>query len=121
VVGKLAQKRLVLTPTKKCWVKRRREGKQMLNQVILVGTITGFNNKGNTKRIIIAVPRSFLNSHGERETDFIKCQLPGCIAKNMIEHLKIGSMVGIRGRLSCLGKHLQVVTEKLTFLSQKRK
>lgn len=79
-------------------------------------------------RISIAVNRGFKNPDGIYETDFIDCILWDGLAKNMSDYCKKGDTVGVRGRLQVSHyekdgqkmKHVDVIVEKLTFLSSKR-
>lgn len=96
----------------------------MLNQVIIVGRLVEkpiVEENENGKKvcnITLAVPRSFKNDEGIYETDFINCTLRNGIAENTVEYCEKGDIVGVKGRLQCLsGNELQVVAEKVTFLS----
>ncbi len=107
----------------------------MLNQLILVGRLTrnpeiSKTDNGTTySHITLAVPRSYKNSKGEYETDFIDCTLFQIIATNTKEYCKKGDIVGVKGRLESrvfekdgLKKYtLQVIAEKVTFLSNNNK
>ena len=99
----------------------------MLNQIVLVGRLVSdpeINETENGKKytnITLAVSRSYKNFNGEYETDFIDCTLWGSVAENTSEYCKKGNIVGIKGRLQRLeGNTLQVVAEKVTFLSSKK-
>lgn len=108
--------------------KQKRKGDMiMLNQTILVGRLVQdpeINELENGKKytnITLAVPRSYKNSDGIYDTDFIDCVLWNGIAENTVEFCKKGDIVGIKGRLQRLsGDELQVVAEKVTFLSSKK-
>lgn len=96
----------------------------MLNQVVIVGRLVErpiVEENENGKKvcnITLAVPRSFKNDEGIYDTDFIKCILWNGIAENTVEYCEKGDIVGVKGRLQCLsGNELQVVAEKVTFLS----
>ena len=99
----------------------------MLNQIVLVGRITKtpevIENQDGSKFAIInlAVPRTFKNENGEYDTDFIDCTLWKGIAENACEYCKKGDLVGIRGRIQNLNNtaQLQLIAEKVTFLSSK--
>lgn len=107
----------------------------MLNQLVLVGRLVKkpelreSENKIKYAYITLAVPRSFKNVNGEYETDFIDCILWDVVATNTTEYCKKGDIIGVRGRLqtrvieSKEEKHnqkvLEVVCEKVTFLSSK--
>ena len=99
----------------------------MLNQTILVGRlvqdpeIKELENGNKVTNITLAIPRSYKNSNGEYETDFIDCVLWNGIAENTEEFCKKGDIIGVKGRLQRLeGNELQVVAEKVTFLSSKK-
>lgn len=101
----------------------------MLNQISLVGRITKtpemMENQDGSKFAIInlAVPRTFKNENGEYDTDFIDCTLWTGIAENACEYCKKGDLVGIRGRIQNLNNtaQLQLIAEKVSFLSSKEK
>lgn len=106
----------------------------MLNQTVLVGRVvrnvevkeTESGNK--VANITLAVPRSYKNAEGIYETDFIDCVLWNGVAENTAEYVKKGDLVEVKGRLQSREieeyhekiKVLEVVAEKLTFLSSKK-
>lgn len=107
----------------------------MLNQTIIVGRIVKdpelrqTDNGRNVANITLAVPRSFKNSNGEYETDFINCVLWKGIAESTVEYCKKGDLVGIKGRIQSREYEVdeetkkqvvEVVAEKVTFLSSNR-
>ena len=83
---------------------------------------------GNNKKvsnITLAIPRSFKNMNGEYETDFINCVLWDSIAKSTVEYCR-----KVKGRIQSKivekedeGKkyYVEVVAEKITFLSSDNK
>lgn len=95
----------------------------MMNYLVCVGRLVNeveeiareHGNKGAT--ITLAVPRSLKNAEGEYETDFIPCVLWGSIASNTKEYVHKGDLIGIKGRLESNEGQLQVVVDKVTFLS----
>lgn len=99
----------------------------MLNQIVVVGRI---KNKGvleenengrNVMTITLAVPRSYKNSEGEYDTDFIPVTLFSEISRSTNEYCKEGDIVGVKGRLQRLeGNSLQVIAEKVSFLSTRK-
>ena len=99
----------------------------MLNQIVIAGRLVGDpeivvteNNKKRTM-IVVAVPRCYKNIEGNYDTDFIKCTLWNGIAENTAEYCNKGDLIGVKGRLQCLnGNELQVVAEKVTFLSNNK-
>lgn len=106
----------------------------MLNQVVLVGRLVSdpelYQTESGKKvaRMTLAVPRSYKNTNGEYETDFIACKLWQNIAQNTSEYCKKGDLIGIRGRIETYNyeteegkKYLtEVVADKVTFLSSKK-
>lgn len=107
----------------------------MLNQIILVGrltrdiTVNKSENGAPVATISIAVPRNFKNVDGVYDTDFIDCVAFDVIAENTAEYCKKGDIVGIKGRLQTRNvedgekkiEKMEVIAEKITFLSSKTK
>ncbi len=107
---------------------------KMLNQVVLVGRLTDnlkveeTENGKKVTNLTLAVQRSFKNADGVYETDFIKCTLWNDVAESTSKYCKKEDIIGIKGRLqmnSFEDKNgnkrvsVQVVAEKVTFLSSK--
>lgn len=99
----------------------------MLNQAVIVGRLVEkpiVEENENGKKvcnITLAVPRSYKNAEGEYDTDFIRCILWNGIAENTAEYCNKGDLVGVKGRLQCLGgNELQLVAEKVSFLSNNK-
>lgn len=101
----------------------------MLNQVVFVGRLTEDPTiekvEGNViGTITLAVQRTFRNEKGICETDFIPCKLWNTVAISTSEYCKKGDIVGVKGRIQTIkmasGSAIEVVAEKLTFLSSKR-
>ena len=107
----------------------------MLNQIVLVGRLVKTPEVKESKtgtsysHITLAVPRSYKNVNGEYETDFINCTLWSLIAKNTKEYCKKGDIVGVKGRIESKVYEkdgetkytLEVIAEKITFLSSDKK
>ncbi len=106
----------------------------MLNQVVLVGRLTDdleITETDNGKKVttmILAVQRSFKNSEGIYEADFIKCTLWNAIASSTSEYCKKGDIIGLKGRIQVTNYtdndgakkySTEVIAEKVTFLSSK--
>ena len=78
--------------------------------------------------VTLAVPRSFKNSNGEYETDYIDCVLWKGIAESTVQYCKKGDLVGIKGRIQTRSYEVndtkkyatEVIAEKVTFLSSKK-
>ena len=105
----------------------------MLNNAVIVVRIVQnpelkeTEKGGKLANIVLAVPRSFKNSNGEYETDFINCTLWRGIAESTAEYCKKGDLVGIKGRIQTSNYQdsegnkkytTEVVAEKVTFLSK---
>ena len=107
----------------------------MLNQVVLVGRLTrdivvNKSDKGiKVATISLAIPRSFKNSEGLYDTDFVDCVAFDSIASNTSEYCKKGAIVGVKGRVQSRtieneGKKeniMDIICEKITFLSSHTK
>lgn len=105
----------------------------MLNQIVIVGRLVSDPELRKTEsgkkvtNITLAVPRSYKNSNGEYETDFIDCQLWTGVAESTSEYCKKGDLLGVKGRVQTRSydqdeqkKYVtEVVAEKVTFLSSK--
>lgn len=108
----------------------------MLNQVVLVGRLTDdvevvkTENGKSYSTITLAVQRSFKNSEGVYEADFIRCKLWNGIAENSSQYCHKGDIVGIKGRIQVdkfedkennEDKFMtEIIAEKVTFLSSKK-
>lgn len=98
----------------------------MLNQVILVGRLCHDLELKDTKEnkkelyITLAVPRSFKNSEGIYETDFINCKVYADMASNVLEYCKKGDLLGVKGRLQVVDNAMVVIADKVTFLSSSK-
>ena len=106
----------------------------MLNQAVLVGRLVqepelNKTEKGNVTNITLAVPRSYKNSDGEYDTDFIRCTLWQVIAENTVEYCKKGDLVGIKGRIQSSNYEdkdgnkryaVEIIVDKVTFLASKK-
>ena len=107
----------------------------MLNQVVLVGRLTrdivvNKSDKGvKVATISLAIPRSFKNSEGLYDTDFVDCVAFDSIASNTSEYCKKGDIVGVKGRVQSRtieneGKNeniMDIICEEITFLSSHTK
>ena len=100
----------------------------MLNQVVMVGRLVSDpevvkEGEKELSTITLAIPRSFKNSEGVYETDFIECILYNQIATNTTEYCKKGDIIGVKGRLQSQEvedkRITQIIAEKVTFLSSK--
>lgn len=98
----------------------------MLNQTVLVGRIVSdpeINETKNDKKVTtipLAVQRSYKNEEGEYATDFIPCVLLDCVAQNVVEYCKKGDLIGVKGRIQSSVDKIQVIAEKVTFLSSNK-
>ena len=78
----------------------------MINSVTLVGRLTKdpelrYTANGTAvANFTLAVNRPFSNQQGEREADFINCQVWRKPAENTANYLKKGSLAGVTGRIA---------------------
>lgn len=77
----------------------------MINRVILVGRLTRdldlkYTQSGTAVASFnMAVNRQFTNQAGEREVDFINCQIWRKAAENLANFTHKGSLIGVEGRI----------------------
>jgi len=107
----------------------------MINQLVMVGRVAQdpelktLDSGKQVANITLAVPRNYKNAEGVYETDFINATLWNGVAENFCDYCKKGDMVGVKGRLESDTYEkdgnkvhtLNVVAEKVTFLSSKEK
>ena len=107
----------------------------MLNQIVLVGrltrdiTVNKSDNGVKVATIALAIPRSFKNSDGTYDTDFIDCVAFDIVAENTAEYCSKGDIVGVKGRIQSRVEEdgdtrkntMEIIAEKVTFLSSKNK
>ncbi len=106
-----------------------------MNQVVLVGRlcaepeVTTTDNDKQRSVITVAVNRTYKNSEGVYETDFVRCVLWNTVALNTFEYCHTGDVVGIKGRLQTRNYEdedknkkfmMEVIADKVTFLSQSK-
>ena len=105
-----------------------------MNYVTLTGRIsTDLELKdlgeGKVCNFNIAVNRTFKNSLGTYDTDFIRCVVFNKTAERLVEYVKKGDLLGVSGRLQTESYEdkegnkryaTKVNVEKITFLSSKK-
>lgn len=107
----------------------------MLNNVVLVGRLVAdpelkeVGKEGHVVNFTVAVARSYKNSEGEYDTDFIQCNVWNEIAENMSKYCHKGDLIGVKGQLQSSSFEdkegnkrykTDVRVDKLTFLSSKK-
>lgn len=98
----------------------------MMNQTVLVGrlvnepTIKELESGKKVSYITLAVQRAYKNMDGEYETDFIPVVLWEAISTNVLEYCHKGDILGVKGRLQVREDKVEVVAEKVTFLSSRK-
>lgn len=107
----------------------------MLNNVVLVGRLTAdpevkeVGKEGKVVNFTIAVQRSYKNSDGEYDADFIQCNVWNNIAETMSEYCHKGDLIGVKGVLQSstfedkdgIKRYkTDVRVDKITFLSSKK-
>ena len=100
----------------------------MLNQVSLVGRIAQdleikeLESGKEVVKITLAVPRSFKNSEGLYDTDFIDCIVFEGIAENTKEYCVKGDLIAVKGRVQRLdiANGLEIIAEKIIFLATRK-
>lgn len=95
----------------------------MLNQTVLVGRLVKdpvIEEGKNYCELTIIVPRSFKNAEGIYEEDIIPITLYQTIAHNAVDYCKKGDLVGIKGRIQVKENDIEIIAERITFLSSKK-
>lgn len=106
----------------------------MLNQTVLVGRLVkdvevkATETGKKVATVTLAIPRSYKNTEGEYDTDFIQCVLWNGVAENTAEYCHKGDLIGVKGRTESDTYEkdgethyvTRVVAEKVTFLSTKK-
>lgn len=107
----------------------------MLNQTVIVGRLVRdpelyeTENGNKVTNITLAVPRSYKNVNGEYDTDFVPCVLWKGVAENTVEYCRKGDILGVKGHVQTRDievdedvkrKLVEIVAEKVTFLSSKK-
>lgn len=78
----------------------------MLNEIVLIGRLTKdievkqTNSGLSVSQFVLAVERTFKNSNGNRDADFISCVIWRKAAENLAQYTHKGSLIAVRGRLS---------------------
>lgn len=99
----------------------------MSNMFTMIGRIVSDQEINETENgvkfttITLAVLRSFKNEEGAYDTDFIQLSLFGNLAINTSEYCKKGDLVGAKGRIQCLDGKVELIAEKISFLSSTKK
>ncbi len=92
----------------------------MLNQVVLVGRLKEEIEWYDDFAVVtLAVSRPYKNDEGEYDTDIIKCKVGGEMAKNSEEYCHKGDIIGIKGRLENSTGNVEIIIDKMTFLSSR--
>lgn len=114
-------------------VNERRDN--VLNQTVIVGRLVREPELRKTEsgkkvtNITVAVPRNYKNADGEYDADFIHCTLWEGVAEKTIAYVKKGDLLGVKGHIQSRTIQLdedykrnivEVVAEKVTFLSSRR-
>lgn len=107
-----------------------------MNRIFLIGRLTKdpetkvFEETGKTvTRFTLAVDRTYKNSNGEREADFIPIVLWGKRAEVVSQYMKKGKLISLSGRLQTRSyvdnkgdkKYIaEVVTDEFQFIDSKK-
>lgn len=106
----------------------------MINNVVMTGRLTKdvdlrYTSSGTAVGTFnLAVERAFKTQQGEKETDFIQCQIWRKAAENFANFTRKGSLVGIEGRIQTRNYENQqgqrvyvteVIVEKFTLLESR--
>lgn len=108
----------------------------MINRTVLVGRLTKDPELRYTPNGVavasftLACDRPFTNQNGDREADFIRCQVWRRTAENVANYLSKGSLAGVDGRIQTRSYDKddgtkvfisEVVADRVQFLEPKGK
>ena len=110
-------------------------GNMMYNTVMLIGRLTAEpeltkqDDKKEVCHLTLAVQRTYKNSDGIYEADFIRCTLWDQIAPRICEYCHKGDLISVRGQLRTSTFTVndekkystEVVVDKIAFLANKSK
>lgn len=93
----------------------------MLNQTTIVGRLIDIPEiKEDSVYITLAVPRSYKNSNGEYDTDFIPIKVWKGVEQQVLDYITKGDLIGIKGMIQNNNNQIEILAEKITFLSNKK-
>lgn len=98
----------------------------MTNTYYLIGRLVSDPKLIETKNdrkvcnITLAVQRSFKNEEGIYETDFISTKIWVGIAGKVCEYCNKGDLIAVKGRIQSRDGKLELMTDKVSFLSSKK-
>ena len=106
----------------------------MINNIVLVGRTTKDmelkQSSGGSMYVqfILAVNRTFKDSNGEQQADFITCVAWNKTAETLSKYVRKGALIGVEGRLQVRSYEKdgsrqwvsEVVINRFTFLESKR-
>ena len=87
----------------------------MNNMFVLVGRIQEIKNE----YIIVSVARQFKDEEGNYINDIVRVVVKGSMFDNVKEYCKKGNIIGVKGRIENIDKNMELIAEKITFLSSK--
>lgn len=97
----------------------------MINQLLVVGRLNEEpqieTTESGAKKCIIKVKviRSYKNADGEYDADIIPCTLWYGVAEQTAKYCKPGCLIGVRGRIQMTEDKMELIAEKISFLSEK--
>ena len=101
----------------------------MLNQTVIVGRLVRDPELYETENGNKVTNRSYKNVNGEYDTDFVPWVLWKGVAENTVEYCRKGDLLGVKGHVQTRDievdedvkrKLVEIVAEKVTFLSSKK-
>lgn len=98
----------------------------MMNTYYLIGRLVSdpeiieTENGRKVCDITLAVQRSFKNEEGIYETDFISTKIWAGIAEKVCDYCNKGDLIAVKGRIQIRDGKLELMTDKVSFLSSKK-
>ena len=97
----------------------------MNNHVMQIGRINNDIEKiemddKTTYKLMLNISRNFKNQDGDYENDIIPVELMSYVGNTTFEYCKKDDLVGIKGRIQATAEKIEVIAERVTFLSSNK-
>lgn len=89
----------------------------MLNQLVLVGKIEEIITKENVVKV--RVEKYYKEDGLQKEYEIFRINVFGNLINTMKENCKKNDVIGVKGKLEVNNGIIEIIAEKITFLSKK--
>lgn len=91
----------------------------MTNSAFLIGRLKETKQEGNKFIVTLICPRTYKNSEGQYDVDYIDIILYNDLKSNVRKYCRENDLMGIKGRIETEDNKIILIAEKVTFLSTK--